>query len=92
MARPIGPVARAVLQRLAVRPYTAAQLADELELPVRALVVTCYKLRVAGRIQVSSGVREGGSWRDVAVYCIASMPAAVPNFHLCESAERAHGA
>ncbi len=92
MARPVGPIARAVLQRLAVRPYTAAQLAAELELPVRALVVTCYKLRVAGRIQVSSGVREGGSWRDVAVYCIASKPAAVPTFHHSESAERAHGA
>ncbi|WP_286899916.1 hypothetical protein [Achromobacter sp. UBA2119] len=68
MARPIGPLARRILARLAAHPSTAAQLADAFKLPVREVVVSCYKLRVAGRIFVTSTVREGGSWRPVAVY------------------------
>lgn len=72
MARPIGPLARAILGRLRAGPRTAAQLAEELELPLRALVVACYNLRVAGRIRVFAEVRNGGQWRAVAVYCAAS--------------------
>lgn len=68
MARPIGPLALRILARLATHPSTAAQLAEALKLPVREVVVSCYKLRVAGRIFVTATVREGGSWRAVAVY------------------------
>lgn len=74
LARPIGPLALAVLGRLQAGPATAAQMAEGLGLPVRAVVVACYKLRVSGRIHVSCGVREGGCWRPIAVYAVAPSP------------------
>ncbi|MNU43048.1 hypothetical protein D3C71_318240 [compost metagenome] len=72
MARPLGPLARQILTRLSVGPSTAARLAQELELPVRRIVVACYWLRVAGRIQVHSSIVEGGCWRAVAVYSVVA--------------------
>lgn len=88
MARPLGPLARQILQRLRVAPSTAARLATELEQPVRRVVVACYWLRVAGRIQVHSSIVEGGSWRAVAVYSVVPPPElSQPLFPAC----RDHG-
>lgn len=82
MARPLGPLSRRILAQLRIEPTTAARLAAEFGLPVRELVVGCYVLRVAGLIHVQSTVREGGSWRAVAVYAVKqqSTPGQLPTF------------
>lgn len=68
--RPLGPVADAVLERLAMQPSTARELALHLQAAIPLVEKTCSRLLSKGRIRIFKKFNVTGCNKPVSQYAI----------------------
>lgn len=72
MARPLGPIAQAVLHALQDGPLAARDLSAQLQVPERRMKDVCHHLTRRKRIVITRRERRRGARRPLYLYALAA--------------------